>query len=323
MLAWLKLLRITNLPTAWSNVLLAFLLVHGSWSPVTELLVLLLASSSFYLGGMVLNDVYDVDRDLVERPERPLPAGEIKVQTAKFVGLGMLVTGVLLALLAGWIAAAGASQLPVWQDPRIRCGIIGVALAVCVWLYDGKLKDTPVAPLLMGGCRFLNVCLGAGTFVSVGSNADGFLGLPVAVFWGAAAIGVLICGTTLLGRNEANENQSRGWLAVACTVIVVGLVGIASLAYCRQGIEVTPMLGKRFPLLIGLISIPIIRSVVTAVVIAKPRAIQSGVISVLRSLIILDASVCYLAAPGQAFYALAVLALMGLVLLLGRFVPST
>ena len=70
-------------------------------------------------------------------------------------------------------------------------------------------------------------------------------------------------------------------------------------------------------------SLTILRRVFSAVATLKPKSVQIGVVSVLRSLIIFDAAICYMAVPDQITYALAVLALLIPTLFLGRFIAST
>ena len=72
----LRLSRISNLPTVWSNVLVGALLAGGSLAD-RRLPLLMLALSLFYTGGMFLNDAFDRDFDAKHRPERPIPAGEV------------------------------------------------------------------------------------------------------------------------------------------------------------------------------------------------------------------------------------------------------
>ncbi|MEX0886669.1 MAG: hypothetical protein WD009_09545, partial [Phycisphaeraceae bacterium] len=87
--AWMELARVSNLPTVWSNVLMGMVLgfLAGAASgqvfvpPVerwqlavlvmNESLGLLVAMSLLYVGGMMLNDVVDVE---VDRRRRPAPA---------------------------------------------------------------------------------------------------------------------------------------------------------------------------------------------------------------------------------------------------------
>ena len=61
------------------------------------LLAVLLASSSFlYMAGVVLNDFFDLELDLRERPDRPLPSGRISPRAALRLGLALMFSGALL-----------------------------------------------------------------------------------------------------------------------------------------------------------------------------------------------------------------------------------
>ena len=326
-MAWLQLFRIANLPSAVANILMGFLLVHQTWSPTVELILLIVASSCMYLAGMVLNDVFDFEVDLEQRPNRPLPSQRISKPAATTVGFAMLIGGVVIACLAGVSATGGFDLDPT--GPMVRTGLIAVGLAVCVVLYDGPMKRTIAAPFIMGLCRTLNILLGASTFAPAVLKADeGFLfGLPTFVWWAAISIGVLISGATLLGRKEAVENQNRTPLFIAVGIIVASLVGIATIIYCPDNptgsFQVSPQQKKIFPLVIGLLSLSILRRVVEAAFTAKPQKIQMGVVAVLRSLIILDAMFCFLATPSQPLYSLVVLALLVPSFLMGRYFRST
>ena len=80
MRAWLEVLRISNLPTVWTNVLvgavLSIAVARPSNPSLVAVLIAIIAGSCLYLAGMVFNDVADVDEDRAQRPERPIPRGE-------------------------------------------------------------------------------------------------------------------------------------------------------------------------------------------------------------------------------------------------------
>jgi len=106
------------------------------------------------------------------------------------------------------------------------------------------------------------------------------------------------------------------------------LAGLAFSVYCPTStdpgsFQISESQKTIFPLFIGFMSMTILRRVFTAVATLKPKAIQLGVVSVLRSLIVLDAAICYLAVPHQISYALIVLSLLIPTLLLGRIFAST
>ena len=313
-MAWFRLFRIANLPSAISNVLMAYLLANGSWTPTLPLFLLLLSSASLYSAGMVLNDVFDLETDRAERPNRPLPSGAISAVTANRVGFGLLWLGVLFALIAGLISGNESWVM------RLRPVVIALALSISIYLYDSVLKKTPVAPPLMGLCRGLNILLGASTVWAATAPGWAF-GFSPTVIWVAASVFVLITGITWLARNEATQNAPFS-LAPAGLVLGLGLVGLAAVPLMPGG-DFPDGIKTLYPLLILLVSIPIIRKALVAVATGKPEDIQKTVVALLRSLIIFDASVCYLAAPGEVIYAIAVVCLVVPSFLLGLKIRST
>ncbi|MFK7765774.1 MAG: UbiA family prenyltransferase [Mariniblastus sp.] len=329
LMAWLQLFRVANLPSAIANILMGFLLVHHSWTPTIELILLIVASSSMYLAGMVLNDVFDFEIDLQQRPSRPLPSNKISKGTAALVGSLMLVAGIGIAIAAGAIAAGGLT-IDLY-GPLVRTGLISVALAICVVLYDGPLKRTIAAPFIMGSCRSLNILMGASTFapavMKTSDTSELILGLPPTIWWVAISIGLLISGATLLGRKEAVENQNRTPLFVAVGIIISSLIAFGLVVYIPSdsigSIRISEQQKTIFALACAMLSITIVRRAIEAAATAQPKKIQMGVVSVLRSLIIFDAMICYIAMPDQVIYSLVVLALLIPSFLMGRFFRST
>jgi hypothetical protein len=105
------------------------------------------SSSMAYLAGMAINDWADREADAIERPARPIPAGEIGAGTALAVGV---------ALSLGALALAGVRD-------RGRSSLrITVPLLASVWAYDLKAKQTPAGPWTMALARTLDVLVGAG-----------------------------------------------------------------------------------------------------------------------------------------------------------------
>ena len=325
LMAWARLLRIANVPTAWTNVLVAFLFAHGGWNPTGELVLLLLATSCLFCGGMVLNDVFDADVDAVERPSRPIPSGVISLGAARSVAIGLLLFGLLFAALAGALALSDSAG---GMAALMRSVCCGVAVVLSIWLYDGPLKKTWLAPLAMGSCRFFNILLGAATVRAGVATNDVWLGFPLIVVGWAAAVAVLIAGVTLLAKDESKANDQglksqKARLGVASLGVTGGLLGIASLSLLFPNPALKAGLQQWFPLIVVLISSRIVRHVVNAFISPSPGSIKMGVISVLRSLIILDAVVSCLAVPNAMQYSLVVLAMLLPVLWLGKRIPIT
>jgi len=188
----LRLGRISNLPTVWSNVLVGFLLAGGRLAD-PRLPLLMLALSLFYVGGMFLNDAFDRDFDAEHRPERPIPSGQVSAQQVFAVGFGLLALG--MAGVAG--ASGGMDGMPSW-----RAGAAAVALAAAIVFYDAHHKDNPLSPLVMGLCRVLVVVTAAFSASAV---------LPDAVLLAAAALLCHLIGLTYIAKQEHLDRIGSLW----------------------------------------------------------------------------------------------------------------
>jgi len=136
--AYLDLCRISNLPSIWTNVLCAFILSSGAFS-WPRYLVPALALSCFYLAGMCLNDICDLNYDRSHRPARPLPSGRVSVNGAWLLTLLLFAAGFTLLLAAPYRQSLYAAAL----------------LAAVIVVYDLRHKQNPCSVLLMALCRFL------------------------------------------------------------------------------------------------------------------------------------------------------------------------
>ena len=53
--------------------------------------------------GMVINDIYDIEIDKINRPERPIPRGAITLKHAKYLFVGVLSIGLVLSIIHNFI----------------------------------------------------------------------------------------------------------------------------------------------------------------------------------------------------------------------------
>ncbi|HIE96972.1 MAG: UbiA family prenyltransferase [Fuerstiella sp.] len=207
---WLRLMRLPTVFTALTNVLCGFI-VSTSERSLPDILalkhfwMLVLSSAGLYLGGMVLNDVFDAALDAKERPERPIPSGQISKRSVAVFGSLLMLIGVAAAWLAGWFAQT---------EPVAVC--TALILAAAVVLYDAVLKNTAASPFGMAACRFLNIMLGA----SCAGSWDTVWSGPQVVI--AAALGVYVFGVTWFARNEAG-NSSRFALGAGLAIALTGI----------------------------------------------------------------------------------------------------
>jgi len=138
---YLELVRPPNVTTAMADVLAGDAVAGAPWPGSVGWL--LGATVCLYAGGIVLNDVFDLDIDRHERPERPIPSGRVtRAAAARFGGL---------------LLAAGAAL--AWGGGRAT-GLVAAATALCVLIYDAVGKRQPWGPVNMGSCRAGNLLLG-------------------------------------------------------------------------------------------------------------------------------------------------------------------
>lgn len=303
--AYLQLLRFSAVFTALADIFLGFMLTHAGIGDAPLPLALLLATSAcLYLAGMVFNDVFDRRVDAIERPQRPIPSGRVPLADAISLGAGLVVVGLGCAATLAWIDPV----LCGW-NPLLVAGLIVAA----VFLYDGLIKSTPLGPLSMGLCRFLNVILGA--------SASGFLfGKPFynPQRWIAVGLAVYVAGVTWFSRSEATESR-RGPLLWGLCIVNAGLAILLGWIYRGQ-----PGPLKLLPLmLVGAIALTLNRRMLAAIATPSPSAVQSTVRTLLLSIITLDAALIY-AKSGNIVLATAIAAgLLFPALLIGRAIRMT
>ena len=197
----LRLGRVSNLPTVWTNVLAGTVLASGavqSW----RFGIVLLAMSLLYVGGMYLNDYFDRAIDAAERPSRPIPAGEISAASVAVLGFGMLGAGVALMTAIGFAAA-------LWS----------ALLALAIIAYDVFHKGNPGAPVVMGLCRALVYCGAAAAATAAVSNA---------VIVAALALLAYVAGLTYAARQESYDRVGNLWpLVLLAAPMLLALPALA------------------------------------------------------------------------------------------------
>ncbi len=295
-LAFAQLMRLPNVFTAFADIAMTACVGVAVLPSIGEeyvrtIALLAAASACLYLAGMVWNDVFDLAEDKRDRPFRPLPSGRIALRTAAILGSILTLAGVGLAVLAGAVG-------------------IGIGLACAVLLYDAWLKRTPVGPVAMAACRFLNVMLGLSA-IPEELLADG---VRVHV---AGVVGIYIVGVTWFARTEASASN-RWHLRGAATVIGVSLV-LALTLKARLTVSPGPA-AFLFPYLLVAFGFFVGLPVARAIGKPGPREVQIAVKRCVLGLVALDAvlATAFVGAPG-----LFILLLLPPALLIGKWVYST
>lgn len=289
---YLRLTRPANLPTAAADIFAGIAISGILLTPTNyfvwglSMVYLAVASVFLYAGGVVLNDVFDVEIDTIERPERPIPSALIKLNSAALFGAALLVLGVAMAFLVTPFS-----------------GFLAIILALAIVLYDAySKKHVFFGPLNMGLCRGLNLLLGMSVLGTVND------------WWYALIPIIYIFAITLISRGEV-QGQNKGhiiWAAVLYALVILGVVSVVAVK--------TTNLVYVIPFLI-VFSILIYRPLIGAYQLNSPANIKKAVVAGVLSLIVLDASI----AVGFSFwwYGLLMLLLLPLSVFLSKLFAVT
>jgi hypothetical protein len=198
----LRLGRVSNIPTVWTNVLAGSVIAGGDPNS-GRIALIMLAMTAFYVGGMYLNDFFDREIDARDRPGRPIHAGEIRAAMVSSIGFGLLATGIALMSPFGLAAT-------VW----------GALLAAVIVLYDVWHKGNVLSPIVMGTCRAL-------VYIAAGAALAG--GTSTAMMIGAVALASHVAGITYAARQESLDRVGNLWpLALLAVPLLAALPAIAS-----------------------------------------------------------------------------------------------
>lgn len=142
---YLRLVRIANVFTTVTNILLGYLFFTNINNFDYFIIVKLVSISVFlYIGGMVLNDYFDIKIDKKERPWRPLSSDKITKKNALIIILFSFSYALIFSLIMG-----------------SNTFIITFIMIGLIFLYNKFLKKTIYGPINMGSIRSLNIILGA------------------------------------------------------------------------------------------------------------------------------------------------------------------
>lgn len=201
--AWGRLLRIPNLFTAPWDPVCGFLIAGGELFrivnsgcfiysvglPPEKIVSLAIAALCAYAFGLVTNDIADLKTDMAERPERPLPSGEISMKEAFIAVLVLCIIVLELSFFVGHYYTCFCMML-----------LLGVIL---LYNYCGR-KSALLSSALMGLCRVFSFGIGvAAVYPEIPS-----LNMTLCALY-AAGMFLFILGITLVARRETETLKSR------------------------------------------------------------------------------------------------------------------
>lgn len=278
-------MRPANIVTSVADILAGiaiagyFLNQNTDYNP---LLLLCISTIGLYGGGIVFNDVFDADLDRIERPERAIPSGAIKLNEALILGIILLLGGIGAAFIYA-----------------IESGLIALLIAFFALLYNkfGK-HHSFLGPLNMGFCRGLNLLLGI-SILTYSLNEWYFLGIIPLIY---------IFSITMISQGEVHgSNRIKLYAGALLYLIVIGCILYVS--FLQQEVLIALLLLIPFA---WMIFKPLVEAIKEPIGKNIGKAVKAGVIS----LILMDAA--WAAAFGQVYFALLIALLLPLSLWLAK-----
>lgn len=207
---YLVLARPANIVTSIADILAGIAIV-GLFATVVwtdhlwHISYLVISTIGLYGGGIVFNDVFDLEIDKVERPERPLPSGLISKSGAITFGTILLILGIVFAFMVSAISGVVASA---------------IAISALVYDYAGK-HHSVLGPINMGLCRGLNLLLGMTIVKELFDTHLWMMGfLPI----------VFVSAVTLTSRGEV-LGHNKGSIIFALVLDTVVAAAVLYLGY--------------------------------------------------------------------------------------------
>jgi geranylgeranylglycerol-phosphate geranylgeranyltransferase len=163
----------------------------GEDLPQATYLMTCLFAALLSAGLMVHNDYYDLPSDRVTRPHKPLPAGIIRPETAKWTGFGLMAAAVLVALFGRWMDA---------QELDFPTALMVAFVFIVGLYYNARGKYTGIWGHVM-------VAIGVGLIPYVGAMpfADYVSMAPLAAGIGVMEVGreIMVCAGDIEGDRAA------------------------------------------------------------------------------------------------------------------------
>jgi 4-hydroxybenzoate polyprenyltransferase len=283
--SWFSLIRFPNLFTVPGDAVFAYLVVNGKTdSPLFACVIL--AVLSFYMFGLISNDIADLETDRRERPMRPLPSGQISMQSAKFAAFIFGFSGLFLSALCG----KGAL-------------FAGLVLVMLIYGYNSRLKHVfLVGPASLALCRVTGLVLGL--FAAHSRMLTSDILFPAVLFLAA----YIFC-ISISAQVESEEGRRRTVLTGGWMAMLLSLLWLAAGLYFSSDMmdimgELTPSIC--FAVVISiLLAVSTLKNILSLHLKYETSKVPPFIGNSIRNLILFQASACAFAGfMDEAFFLL-------------------
>ena len=172
MLPLANLMRLANLPTIWSNIIVGFGIGFSSSKEHNFSWFVFIGLSLLYIGGIVLNDVFDNKYDYKEKLDKPICLGYVNITVATLIGYFSLIIGLIF------------TSLPTWINGKIISYeiILSVAIIVSIYIYNKLHKKYLWSLFFMGIARFLVYIVSALSISGIAQNELFFVSILIFLY---------------------------------------------------------------------------------------------------------------------------------------------
>ncbi|MBT4406897.1 MAG: UbiA family prenyltransferase [Euryarchaeota archaeon] len=174
----LKLARPKNIALALPTVVLgAYIVQPQQWSTIDAGMVCLNALSvvGFMAAGNILNDLVDFETDKVNHPDRPLPTGQVSINSAKQIVAAATLVSFFSMLLCSVLYYHQSSTLPLFS--------MAIWLTACILMITYELGPSTKNQGLKGN---ISISVMVGLVILYGASVLSALNNSPLVFAAAA-----------------------------------------------------------------------------------------------------------------------------------------
>lgn len=211
--------------TVFAGIAMAYLTVPVGTGVSDFLYLFVYAYITYFLvaaGGNVVNDIYDIEVDKINRPHRALPSGRMTVRQAWAYVAFLSILGVFFA----------------WIPGRIVSALIVLVFEAIGYAYAARVKTLGLAGNLMVAFSFAFGCIyGSVIYAEVISLPWAFaIPLPVWLFFFTAFL-ILQARETIKGAEDVEGDELRnvrtiarvyGYSAAAAVAAALNFIGVLS-----------------------------------------------------------------------------------------------
>ena len=212
---WFQLIRLPHLFTVPGDPLIGFLtaggLAQSAGGGYFQIAAVCFISFAMSLFGIITNDLADIQIDMTQHPDRPLPRGIVSPRAASYAAQLCFLAAVVPAVCLGW-----------------RFTFITLVALICIYTYNFYVKYRPKrASMMMAVMRDLTFGLGILLVPDIS--------IPRILLLVLYGVGLFLyyCGLNEITRSETLSKMVRpgggGMLAGACCCAIVPLVFVIKL----------------------------------------------------------------------------------------------